>query len=76
MEGIKLIGFVLALSLAALVPSFEAHIGEFDEYWKKRAEEAQKDALEAYHPDPQNVTAHFNSRVHRWSTLCIDSLDC
>ncbi|XP_030447198.1 pectate lyase-like [Syzygium oleosum] len=65
MEAIKLVGFILALSLAVLVPSLEAHIGEFDEYWQKRAEEAQKDALEAYNPDPENVTAHFNSRVHR-----------
>ncbi|XP_030531087.2 pectate lyase-like [Rhodamnia argentea] len=65
MEGIKLVGFILALSLAALVPCLEAHIGEFDEYWKKRADEAQKHALDAYHPNPENVTAHFNSRVHR-----------
>lgn len=63
MEAIKLVGFVLALSLAVLVPSLDAHIREFDEYWQKRAEEAQKDALEAYQPDPENVTAHFNSRV-------------
>lgn len=65
MAAMKLVGFILALSLAVLVPSLEAHIGEFDEYWQKRAEEAQKEALEAYFPDPVNVTAHFNSRVHR-----------
>lgn len=64
MEAIKLVGFIFALSLAVLVQSLEAHIGEFDEYWQKRAEEARKDALEAYNPDPENVTAHFNSRVH------------
>ncbi|KAF8010848.1 hypothetical protein BT93_J1482 [Corymbia citriodora subsp. variegata] len=61
----KLVGFVFALSLAALVPSLEAHIGEFDDYWQKRAEKAQKAALEAYSPDPENVTSHFNLRVHK-----------
>ncbi|XP_057948326.1 pectate lyase-like [Malania oleifera] len=54
--------FVLFLSFAALVKS---HIGDFDEYWQKRAEEARQAALDAYHPDPEAVTQRLNSHVDK-----------
>lgn len=65
MAAMKLVGFILALSLAVLVPSLEAHIKEFDEYWQKRAEEASLAALEAFNPEPENVTAQFNANVNK-----------
>ncbi|CDP14850.1 unnamed protein product [Coffea canephora] len=56
---------ILAFALIALVYTIEAHIAEFDEVWQKRAEEAKKAARQAYHPNPENVTSHFNEEVHR-----------
>ncbi|MGD7340682.1 hypothetical protein ACQCRO_27650, partial [Ralstonia pseudosolanacearum] len=41
-----------------------AHIGEFDEYWHNRTEEAKRIALESYHPNPLEVTDHLNLNVH------------
>ncbi|XP_034706232.1 pectate lyase-like [Vitis riparia] len=52
-------------AFAVLAPSIRAHIGEFDEVWQKRAEEAQKAALEAYQPNPEEVTNQFNKNVRK-----------
>ncbi|KAJ6351188.1 hypothetical protein OIU78_007174 [Salix suchowensis] len=52
--------FSLFLSLAVFVPTLQGHIGEFDEYWKKKADEAHQAAQEAFFPDPMNVTDQFN----------------
>ncbi|CAN1321300.1 Probable pectate lyase 3 [Linum perenne] len=57
------IGLFVVL-IVALVPFIEAHIAHFDEYWQQRAEEASRAANETYHPDPFNVTKHFNTLVH------------
>ncbi|KAI6676801.1 hypothetical protein NL676_037597 [Syzygium grande] len=57
--------FLFFLSFAAVVPSLRANIGDFDEYWQKRAEEAQKDALDAYDPHPESVTDYFNAKVDK-----------
>ncbi|KAJ6321785.1 hypothetical protein OIU77_011793 [Salix suchowensis] len=57
--------FSLFLSLAVFVPTLQGHIGEFDEYWKKKADEAHQAAQEAFFPDPMNVTDQFNFQVNR-----------
>ncbi|KAL3731733.1 hypothetical protein ACJRO7_028591 [Eucalyptus globulus] len=57
--------FLFFSSFAVLVPSLQANIEEFDEYWAKRAEEAQKDALKAYDPHPETVTSLFNAKVDK-----------
>ncbi|CAK7326976.1 unnamed protein product [Dovyalis caffra] len=59
--------FILLLeaSQAVLVPTLRAHIGEFDEYWKNRADESRKAAQQAFHPDPMNVTNQFNLHVNK-----------
>lgn len=54
--------FLFILSLAVVV---QANIGEFDEYWQKRAVKAQKDALDAYDPYPEAVTNSFNAKVDK-----------
>lgn len=41
-----------------------AHIGEYDEYWQNREEHSRRAALESYHPNPEEVTNHFNYHVH------------
>lgn len=48
-----------------LVLSIEAHIGEFDEVWRKRAEKAKKAARHAYHPNPKIVADHLNNQVDK-----------
>ncbi|KAI4339563.1 hypothetical protein MLD38_024491 [Melastoma candidum] len=49
---------------AVVLPGLGRNVTDYDEYWQRRAEEARKDALEAYHPDPEAVAAHLNSHVH------------
>lgn len=48
-----------------LVLSIEAHIGEFDEVWRKRAQQAKKAARHAYHPNPKIVADHLNNQVDK-----------
>lgn len=55
--------FFFFLSLAVIVPTLQAHIAEYDEYWKQRAAEAEQANVEAYHPNPEAITEHFNSQV-------------
>ncbi|XP_041004880.1 pectate lyase-like [Juglans microcarpa x Juglans regia] len=55
---------VFFVSLAVLIPSLQANIGEFDEFWQKREVEAKKASLEAYQPNPEMVTEQFNSKVN------------
>lgn len=50
----------VSLSLAILAPSVQAHIAAFDEYWTQRQTDAMRRTLEAYDPNPLNVTDHFN----------------
>ncbi|PIA62529.1 hypothetical protein AQUCO_00200501v1 [Aquilegia coerulea] len=60
--GIKI--NVLCVVFLAFATLALAHIGEFDEYWQKREAEARRVALESYHPEPEEVTNHFNQHVH------------
>ncbi|VVB03908.1 unnamed protein product [Arabis nemorensis] len=50
----------ISLALAVVAPSVQAHVAVFDEYWTQRQTEALRRTLEAYEPDPFNVTDHFN----------------
>ncbi|KAJ8749877.1 hypothetical protein K2173_013792 [Erythroxylum novogranatense] len=54
---------IFLISFASMIPSLRGNIGHFDEVWQKRAEEAKKNLLEAYVPDPENVTDSFNLHV-------------
>lgn len=51
--------FVLVFAVYAA----NANIAEFDDYWKSRADEAQKNALEAFNPHPEEVTQQLNDDV-------------
>ncbi|KAJ8773753.1 hypothetical protein K2173_006403 [Erythroxylum novogranatense] len=55
---------LFSLIVTVIVPSIDAHVAEFDEYWSRKLTEAQTANLDAYHPDPWNVTHHFNAHVH------------
>lgn len=50
----------LVLAFAVYV---NAHIAEFDDYWKSRADEAQKIAHDAFNPHPEEVTEQINDDV-------------
>lgn len=58
--GILLIIF----ALASISPILKANIHDFDEVWQKRAQNARRHALEAYHPNPEEVVTSFNKHVH------------
>ncbi|XP_021285533.1 probable pectate lyase P59 [Herrania umbratica] len=62
MKVVKTI-LLLGLVLVAVSPIVKANIGEFDEVWQKRAEEAKKAALRAYEPNPEKVTDHLNKET-------------
>lgn len=55
--------FIL-FGLASISPILKANIHDFDEVWQKRAENARRHALEAYHPNPEEVVSSFNKHVH------------
>ncbi|KAG7563342.1 Pectate lyase [Arabidopsis suecica] len=50
----------VSLSLILVVPSVQAHIAVYDDYWTQRQTIALRQTLEAYDPNPDNVTDHFN----------------
>lgn len=51
----------LAITASCLV---NANIGEYDDYLREKAKEARRLAVEAYEPNPLNVTSEFNMHVH------------
>ncbi|XWS48064.1 hypothetical protein CRYUN_Cryun13aG0040300 [Craigia yunnanensis] len=64
MEIMKTI-LVLGVVLVAISPIVKANIGEFDEVWQNRAEEAKKGAQRAYEPNPANVTNDLNTQTRK-----------
>lgn len=82
MVGTTKLGLVFLIGFVVLIPSLQADIGDFDESWQQRAEEAHKAALEAYDPNPEEVTDSFNEEVDKFvnsnsfnfQSLCYDLL--
>jgi len=58
------LSLILLVSFAVIVPSLRAHIAEFDKFWQQKSEEAKKAALEAYQPNPEEITEQLNWRVY------------
>lgn len=58
--------FVLLFIFGAIIPTFDAHIGHFDEVWRRRAEEAIKFADLTYESEPINVTLAFNKKTREY----------
>lgn len=65
MEAFKAAGLLMLLALALVSPMVKANIGDFDETWRKRAEEATKAAHDAYTPNPEEVANNLNEHVHK-----------
>ncbi|XP_020232757.1 pectate lyase [Cajanus cajan] len=55
---------LILLATFAIIPCLEAGIGEFDDFLKAQAAEAEKRALESYIPSPIDVTDELNFHVH------------
>ncbi|CAI0453526.1 unnamed protein product [Linum tenue] len=54
--------FILFLSFATIVPCLLANIAYYDDVWQKRAEEAKKNTLEAYVPNPLETDEDADSQ--------------
>ncbi|XVE53283.1 hypothetical protein DITRI_Ditri02bG0192200 [Diplodiscus trichospermus] len=48
-----------------IIPTLQAHVAEYDDYWKQRELEAKENANKAYNLNPEEVTQHFNHHVAR-----------
>ncbi|XP_021904803.1 pectate lyase-like [Carica papaya] len=58
-------GFLFLFTIIfGVIPSLKGHIGEYDDVWQKRAEEAKKASMDAYHPNPEEITFKLNEQVH------------
>ena len=58
------VGSFFLLWLSVIVPTLNAFIAEYDDYWREKEAHAWRAIQEAHHPDPFNVTNHFNYHVH------------
>lgn len=66
--------FCFVFVFVVLVPVLGANIAEVDEVWRRRAEEAKKNAFEAYHPNPEQVIVELNEHVAGYVDLLLDLL--
>ncbi|CAL9180843.1 unnamed protein product [Musa hybrid cultivar] len=57
--------FFFPLLFMAAAAFCNAHIAEFDEYWQKKEAMARANVQNAYNPNPESVTKHFNDAVLR-----------
>lgn len=58
-------GLVVFIGLAWMSQTLYANIGEWDEVWKKRAEESWNRTVETYEPIPEHVVSHLNVHAKR-----------
>lgn len=61
MAAVTHISFLLFFVFFAVTVG--AHVAEFDDYWKSRAEEARNTSIDAYNPDPYEVNNNLNMKV-------------
>lgn len=61
--GSTKLSLVFCISFALVIPSLLADFEVFDEVLKQRADEAKQAALEAYNPNPEEITETFNAKV-------------
>ncbi|KAF7802943.1 pectate lyase-like [Senna tora] len=63
-RNVAIVTLMFMVVLAITFPCLEANIGEFDDYLREKAKQARRAALEAYEPNPLNVTSELNMHVH------------
>ncbi|KAK8568757.1 hypothetical protein V6N13_106647 [Hibiscus sabdariffa] len=57
--------FLFCLFFVVKIPRLQAHIAEYDDYWRERELQAKENLEKAYNPNPEDVTKHFNDHVVR-----------
>ncbi|KAG4148922.1 hypothetical protein ERO13_D05G313200v2 [Gossypium hirsutum] len=62
--GISSYSFFLFL-FVVIIPTLEAHVPEYDEYWTARELEAIENLDKAYHSNPEEVVRHYNDHFSR-----------
>ncbi|MBA0755538.1 hypothetical protein Gogos_022171 [Gossypium gossypioides] len=68
-SGSRLGPLILLKDFVKEVQLIEAHINEYDEYWKARELEAIVNLDKAYHPNPEEMVRHYNDH---FSTTMLD----
>lgn len=58
--------YLSLLLFSTFFVAINGHIGEFDEVWRRRAQEADEWAQKAYKPDPMNVTFAFAKQTKKY----------
>ncbi|KAH6763488.1 Pectate lyase family protein [Perilla frutescens var. hirtella] len=56
---------VMFFTFAWMSQVLNANIGEWDEVWKKRAEESWNRTLETYEPIPEHIVSHLNVHANK-----------
>ncbi|KAE8665285.1 putative pectate lyase 7 [Hibiscus syriacus] len=54
---------LLCLFFVVIIPTLQADIAEYDEYWRERELQAKENLEKEYNPKPEEVTNHLNDRV-------------
>nr|GLL36318.1 pectate lyase-like [Ipomoea trifida] len=55
--------YLALLAIAAVIPAATTSADADDDVWKQREAEARRGLLQAYHPNPENITSELNERV-------------
>ncbi|KDP45476.1 hypothetical protein JCGZ_09725 [Jatropha curcas] len=58
------IAFMFVFWFGFITPNLMADMKKYDKVWQERSEEARKNMMEAYDPDPIAVTAEVNEQVN------------
>ncbi|KAJ9152547.1 hypothetical protein P3X46_026104 [Hevea brasiliensis] len=74
MEVANNLVLIFVVSLATIIPLLEADVGyNDDDVWQKRQEEAKKNMMRSYVPNPLLVTEEFDSQVDHTSDFGMES---
>lgn len=64
-EMMKKSWLVVFIGLGWMSQILNANIGEWDEVWKKRAQESWNRTLDTYEPIPEHIVSHLNVNAKR-----------
>ncbi|XP_057417419.1 probable pectate lyase P59 [Lotus japonicus] len=64
MEATKLRLLLFFVLYLVAFPTLRANIAQFDQVWQERSQHAKSAALQAYRPNPEQVTVDFNKHVN------------
>lgn len=65
MEVSNKLGLIIVVSFAIIIPCLGADMVQYDDVWKRRAQEAKKNMMITYIPNPLEVTQEFDSQFNQ-----------